>query len=177
MDIIFKECRTKERKIILHKERIFHDIDALTYKASEVAAEPLAKDAMASDSEDNYDGAIMARLVNMRALNLKKRLSFCLRKEHAYIADNNIDNSGAIEYDFVLPSSFDDINLEVAAELMHEYIVRGALVDWYDTLGTANGQYKAAELIPLESKILDIFRVPGFVRHPALPYQKSYKIR
>lgn len=173
-----KEPRVKFRRMTLQKENILADIDSLTYKLAEVnVAEDNMKDGVASDSEDTLDAPILSSLLNGRILNLKKRLGFCLVKKPIVEAHDGVKHDPIIIFDLKLPERFDDINLEVAVGLTHDYLVRGVLLDWYMKVGTSFGAELPAEVQKLESQIVDIFRLPGFVNHPSLPYYPSYRSR
>lgn len=174
MEYVKREPREKERKITLHKAEILQDIDTLSYKLSETTG---SGDNVASDAEDSLDSAIISQMMQARDSQLRKKLAFCLKEEEVI----EVDNTATIEEDFVyellLPLSFADSSLKVAVQLMHNYIVRGTLLDWYTQIGTQYGAPLVTEVNSLESQIVDIFRVPGFVKHPSMPYMKSYKIR
>lgn len=49
MEIIDREPRTKQRKIILKKDNISRDVDSLSYKLADTVAEGATKDAISSD--------------------------------------------------------------------------------------------------------------------------------
>lgn len=168
---VMKEPREKERRITLRSENITTDIDRLTYKLADTAVEGVAKDSISSDSEDNLDGAIISRLLNERAAVLRKRLTFCLKPETIVEIDDDNESSDEFVFDFILPGKFNDAELRNAVTMMHEYLVRGTLMDWYNKLGVAFGQSMVYEVAELESKVVDIFRKPGFVKHPTMFYQ------
>lgn len=177
IEYINKEPRTKQRKITIHKSQVLYDMDAMTYKLSEVAIDGDSGDKFSTDTEDRLDGTIVSQFIESREALLRKRLAFCLVPEEIL----EVDNMGSLDADyvfnFILPQSFNDGDLRPAMKFMHDYIVRGALADWYTSLGTNYGIAFAQQAETDENMLLDIFRVPGFVRHPGLIAQKSYKIR
>ena len=170
---VFIEPRTKIRKITLHKSQILYDIDAMTYKLSEVSVDGEAGDRLSTDTEDRLDGTLVSQFIESREATLRKRLTFCLSKEEI----EELDNTGTLDADYVfifeLPHSFNDTGLKVAVKLMHDYIVRGALADWYNMLGTKFGIPFEQQAIEDEHRIVDIFRVPGFVQHPSFILQEG----
>lgn len=167
----------KDRHITLHKAEIYHDIDALTYKLGETVVENKpVRDSVSSDSEDTLDGAVLYRLMNLRAAILRRRLSFCLKKDHVLEIDNRPTYDETYEFYLSVPESFDDNNMEVLMTYMHEYIVRGSLLDWYRKLGTTFGESLEKEVLEIESKIVDGFR-GEIIRHPMLPYIPSHRTR
>lgn len=177
MEIVKREPRFKRRKITLHKNLLLHDIDVMSYKLAETSLEGEARDNVASDSEDGLDGAVIGQLLEAREASLRKRLSFCLLDTEIIEIDNMTELEGTYVYDIKLPVSFKDIELRTAVKLMHDYLVNAVLLDWYSKIGTNFGNSLVAEVARLESKVVDIFRKPGFVNHPSTVYYPSYKIR
>lgn len=164
--------------VSLHINQITKDIDALSYKLAETAiADEDTRDSVASDSEDVLDGAVVSNLLGEREATLRKRLGFCLHEEVIYVVDNLFDINGVYEFKLQLPESFKDGNLRVAAKMMHDYLVKGTLLDWYNSIGSAYGTTLAAEVSALESKVVDIFRVPNTVKHPSILYFPSFRSR
>ncbi len=168
---VMKEPREKERRIILRSENITKAIDTMTYKLADTAIEGLAKDNVSSDREDNLDGAIISELLEGRVAALRKRLTFCLKPETIVEIDDDNVSEAEFVFNFVLPGKFNDAELRNARTFMHNYLVRGTLMDWYNKIGVAFGQSMAYEVSELESKVVDIFRKPGFVNHPTMFYQ------
>lgn len=177
MEIVDRACRVKKRTITLHRNQICKDIDLLSYKLGETALEGAVRDSVASDSADALDGAVISRLLDDRAMTLRKRLAFCIEEEEVETIDNTPDIDSDYEFKFRLPKKFKDSNMAVAMRLMHDYLVRGTLMDWYNKIGTSYGVGMVQEVTELESKILDIFRVPGIVSHPFMVYYPSYRSR
>lgn len=172
MDYIEKDSFKKTRRVILRTSGILNGIDALTYKLFDtVNIEGINKDSVTSDVEEPLDGFILNQFMDARVACLRKRLSFCLADETIVEVDN--ENKACSEYvfDFILPKTFKDHDLKVAASMMHDYVVRGILLDWYTKLGTNIGASLFSEVTALESKIVDLFREPSFVKHSTLFYQ------
>ena len=177
MEFVNRQPRFKQRKITLHKDLLLHDIDVMSYKLAETSLQGEARDNVASDSEDSLDSAVISQLLEAREAELRKKLTFCLRETKIFEIDNVTELNGAFVYDLILPVSFKDIELRTAVRLMHDYLVKSVLVDWYTHIGTSFGNALAAELVQLESKVVDIFRKPGFVKHARTIYYESHKIR
>ena len=177
MEIVNREPRLKQRKITLHKNLLLHDIDVMSYKLAETSLQGEARDHVASASEDGRDGAVIGQLLEAREAALRKKLTFCLRETEIIEIDNVTELEGTFVYDLNLPASFKDIELHTAVKLMHDYLVKGVLMDWYTHIGTNFGSTLAAEVVQLESKVVDIFRKPGFVNHASAVYYESHKIR
>ena len=168
--------RDKQRKITLKKEPILQEIDRLSYKLSDSAIEDARKDKVATDTEDELDGAIINSFLEGREAVLRKRLTFCLIEEECV----EIDNTNAMNSDFVfqfqLSKEFNDREMRTAVQLMHQYLVKGTLVDWYMHTGVDTGTL-GIEVRDLENTIIGIFRRPYTVCSPRIAYMNSYKIR
>ncbi len=177
MEIIDREPRTKQRKIILKKDNISRDVDSLSYKLADSVAEGDTKDAIASDSNEILDGVIIGRLIDGRVAELYKRLEFCLEDVEIESADDDLDLTPSYEFRLLLPERFKDTNLRSAASMMHDYVVKGVLVDWYNHTGVNYGRNLEDDVVRLESAVVSMFRVPGFVHHYSIPFEASYKIR
>lgn len=178
MEKVCREPRRKQRKITLHRANILNDIDLRTYKLAESSvADPEVRDHIQSDADEHLDGALLGSAMDARDAQLRKRLAFCIDPEGPVEVDDTADLEGEYEFVFLLPVSFKDANLKTAAKKMHDYIAKGALMDWYNDNGTQYAATLAVEVTELESQIVDIFRVPGVVRHPRIVFIPSYKIR
>lgn len=172
MDYIEKDSFKKTRRVVLRTSSILKDIDSLTYKLTDtVNIDGINKDSVASDVEESLDGSILNRLLDARVSNLRKRLSFCLADETIIEVDNNNTACSEYVFDFILPKTFKDHDLKVAGSMMHDYVVRGILLDWYTKLGTNIGASLFSEVTALESKLVDLFREPSFVKHSTIFYQ------
>ncbi len=177
IETVRSEPRCKRRKITLHKNNIVHDIDVLSYKLAETSVDEPARDNVASDSETGLDGAVIAKLMDAREASLRKKLGFCLEDEEIIEIDNTEDLEPDYVFELRLPIGFDDKELKTAVRLMHDYLVKGTLLDWYVSIGTNFGAPLTGDVLLTESKVVDIFRKPGFVNHPDMIYWPSYKVK
>ena len=130
------------------------------------------KDKVATDTEDELDGAIINSFLEGREAVLRKRLTFCLIEEECV----EIDNTNAMNSDFVfqfqLSKEFNDREMRTAVQLMHQYLVKGTLVDDDQIVVISTHQVR-----DLENTIIGIFRRPSTVCSPRIAYMNSYKIR
>ena len=163
----------KKRRIVIDKNLVFRQVDALSYKFGEGGA----GDRIQSDSSEGLDGVILSSMLSLRASMLRKRLKFCLAPVLDGSADNMSSLEGRIVFNLVLPESFDDNDLDGTAILIHEYLVRGVLADWLSSIGTEQQSGFAGDAQVLEGQIIDALRGPSVIRHPSLPYYPSPKIR
>jgi hypothetical protein len=168
---------TKKRKITLHKQAVHFDIDALTYKLTESTMQALdqkAKNAVASDRGDAFDASVLARLTDYRDATLRKKLLFCLAEEEMESFDNKPEASASYEYNLVLPGEFKDVSLKIIGTKMHEYLVKGGLLDWYIQTGVMSNTTSLSEQVAaLESEIVSMLRVPNNLKRPLQPFGPS----
>lgn len=169
----------KERRIILHKAELLKEFDSLTYKFAETSVSDTAvQDSVASDSETHLDGTVITRLMDLRYKILKKRISFCVVELEREVVDDTLFLAPTYEFNLELDDKFNDNNLDTAVTFMHEYVVKGALLDWYNRIGATAGVTGLEDTVAsLEKEIANLFRQPGFVRHPGICYISSYRTR
>ena len=164
---------TKERTIVLTKKQIHYDIDALTYQLTESAmqgSDPKARNAVASDQGDAYNKSVMTRLTDYRDATLRRKLLFCLaEEEESESFSNSLDTDCDYLYKLVVPASFK--GLKSLGLKMHEYMVKGALLDWYIQSGISVSTAALAEQVnDLESEIVSMLRVTNSVKKPLQPF-------
>lgn len=165
---------TKIRKVTLYKKAVHYDIDALTYKLTEATMQGVdqkAKSAVASDREEIFDASVLGRLTDYRDATLRRRLQFCIKDEEVTEFTNKPGEDPAYTYEFVLPIGFKDANLQNLGTKMHEYLVKGALLDWYVQMGVSvNTKPLEAQVSDLELSIVNMVRVPSTLRKPLQPF-------
>jgi hypothetical protein len=161
----------KTRRIILHKDQVLYDIEGLAYKFAEATAlEGKAKNTLAADHNETLDGRLLSRMMDVRDAQLRKRMRFALvPKSKEVSCDNPADNTEYI-YDFSVSDKFDDNMLDVIQIQMHEYLVRGSLLDWYKRLGVQSVAVDAGEVIELEENIVSSLRTPSYTKAPMQPF-------
>ena len=165
---------TKERKITLLKEGILYDIDALTFKLTEATmqgVDPKSKSAVASDRGDDLDSSILNRLADYRDATIRQRLQFCLKAVEITEYTNKPSEETDYVYDLVLPVAFKDASLQMVGTKIHEYIVKGALLDWYTQMGVAtNLNALTNQVAEIEGSIVNMLRVPSCSKKPLQPF-------
>lgn len=164
---------TKERTISLSKSQVHYDIDALTYQLTESmmqASDPKARNAVASDQNDTYNKSVLTRLTDYRDATLRRKLLFCLKEEEEVESfSNDLDTDSDYVYTIVVPASFK--GLKSLGMKMHEYLVKGGLLDWYIQSGvTVSTAALADQVNALESEIVCMLRVPSSVKKPLQPF-------
>lgn len=161
----------KAKRIILHKDQVLYDVEALAYKLTEATAlEGKAKNTLAADHNETTDGRVLARMMDVRNANLRKRLSFALVPLIQEVACNNPSEAKEYVFDLRLSDKFDDNQLEIVKTYMHDYLVRGTLYDWYKKLGLQTEAVDAGEVMELEANIVSILRGPSYTKVPLQPF-------
>lgn len=161
----------KTRKVILHKDQVLYDIEALAYKLTEATAlEGKAKNTLAADHNEATDSRLLARMLDVRNAQLRKRLSFALVPLLQEVACDKPEATKDFVFDLRLSDKFDDNLLEVVKTYMHDYLVRGALFDWYKRLGLQTAAIDAGEVLELEDGIVSIMRGPSYTKRPLQPF-------
>lgn len=172
--IINTECSrpTKRRSVSIIKEEVYRDIDLLTYKFAEGrgALSSAEGNAVASDSSEKLDGAILARYVSDRDTLLRTFIQHSLADETQYEADDVKGLEERFVYRLRVSEGFNDSMLQPLANLIHKYLVWGALYDWYAGLGSEQAAVYERELTKIENKINELLRTPSRVKRPLQPF-------
>lgn len=162
------------KRIILHKNQVLHDIESLAYKFSEAAGlEPKQKNVVAADHNEGLDADILSRMMDLRDARLRKRLRFVLSRTDNSVACDKPNGAGEFVYDIVV-EDIDGHDLESAKTLMHEYMVRGSLREWYLQLGIQTA-ITAEEVDMMEEEIVSILRGKSFIKAPMQPFGPKKK--
>lgn len=127
------------KKITLNKAAIFQAVDASTFKRIDAqvgdlnGASDQTLNAVSSASDENLDKTIIQSYCNWRDARVRSRLRFCLQstKTSTGYDDSAADNSTKYEYNLGVNTDFNDDDVRSLGIKLHEYIVRGAIYDWY----------------------------------------------
>lgn len=164
----------KTRTIMLHKDEILYDIEGLAYKFAESnALEGKAKNALAADHEEILDGRLLSRMIKSRYVHLIDFLSFALAPVSQEKSCNGLSEESVFTITLSLSDKFNDNMLDVVQTKMHEYIVRGVLLDWYKRLGIQTAAVDGGELLELEESIVSVLRTPSYTKRPLQPFGPS----
>lgn len=129
-----------EKTITIYKKDICYDIDAITHaygKVHHADASFKQVDGMSTDVGELNDLGIMTRCADARYSALKDVMAFVIKEEDCDATDDvlALDASGSYTFAIEINSRFEDKNLEPIARLIHEYMVKGTLKDWYEAIG------------------------------------------
>lgn len=165
----------KSKRIILHKNQVLYDIEGIAYKNSEVAGlETKEKNAISADHNETLDGRLLDRMMDTRDAQIRKRLRFCLAPTIADVSCDNPDGKQEYIYDLHLSDKFDDNMLNIVKVDMHDYLVKGVLLDWYKKMGVTP-PVTDGELEEHLSSIVNTLRTPSYMKAPMQPFGPSKK--
>lgn len=165
----------KDLTITLSKALLDNDIDQRTYKRMEASLQSLnetGKDAAASDTQEGQDAEIISRYRDYRDARIRKRLVRYLVTEVPSHVFTNRPKSPFPDYLYVfrVADDFRTETMEAIKDLLHEYIIRGTLYDWYKYMGLPTIDTEAS-LEEMENEILNDLRGrPNATTRPLQPF-------
>lgn len=168
--------KTKRRTISVTKSAVYKDIDLITHKHVDGSEQEnlRVRNAVSSDNQEDVDNAVIARYVEFRNAQLRRRVSFALADVEQELATDRL--SEHYFYHFDVPEEFDDNLLRPLAEYIHRFLVFGALFDWYSQFDSRTAAYYGSQLEDLEDDIASALRGPAIVKRPLQPFGPAQKI-
>lgn len=127
---------TKVYTVTLKKKDVFYDIDMLSLYYSEITGGgDLAKEnRVATETDATGGNRIITRLCDHRVSDLRQHLAKFINNETAAAANDMLDN-GDWEISLRVSTEAEDNTLSPLTDLMHDYVVNGALTDYYVNIG------------------------------------------
>lgn len=127
---------SKSRTITIKKKDIFFDIDSLSLSFSEVSGgDGIARaDAIAAETDTTAGTRKYTRLADRRAADIRSVLRRFITTTTASSVNDQISTSD-YTYALTLDNEFEDAMLQPLTAEIHDYIIKGALADWYDEIG------------------------------------------
>lgn len=169
----------KERLVEIFKNNVFKDIELYTFKHVDGSGvqDNKVNNAVSADNSEDVDGAIIARNVEFRDAQLRRKLRFALApKEQESATDEITLVDGKYTYHLLLPELFKDSTLRALAEYMHRFLVFGALYDWYAQFGMQQANVYGAQLKEIEQTISDMLKEPTIAKKPLQPFGPANKM-
>lgn len=145
--------------ITIKKKELFYDIDALTHGMSEAigqAGTPQQADAIASETDVQIDNRTVTRFAESRYGTLRSRLRKFLADGTSTSGDNTLDTDTGYVFTFSVSPETTERALASLAPLLHEYFVKGILVDWYTSKGSEKGNIYVQRLPEIEKEIVTL---------------------
>ena len=169
----------KQASITLYKKELYTDIDAKTFKrtdASLVQHPERTQNAVASDTKEELDELLLMRYCDLWDARLRRRLKFCI------VDDGNVltytdapEDNDRYTYNLQLDDLLTSSDVRAIGTLMHNFIVRGALHDWYLHCGVdITGVESLDALQDLEDEITSGLRGRSYGRKPMQPFGPAH---
>lgn len=154
----------KTRIVTLKKKDLFHDIDMLSLSFSRTSGgeEVRRADSLATDTSTTNGTRTFTRLADKRMSDIRQTLSEFLNTATQASLDDSLDTSNYV-ISFSVTTELDDKVLESLVALMHDYVVKGSLADWYAEIGAG----PAASLLPMATESLA--RIRELMYHRPIP--------
>lgn len=133
----------KDWTVTLAKKDVYFDIDFLSHKYSETSGgeNPVRDDGVATETDAAGSKRIVRRLCDNRAADIRVQLARFIKPTSA-VSGNDTQDDANWTFNLYVPTEADGSTLAPLAELFHEYIVTGALHDYYAHLGVnANREF------------------------------------
>ena len=139
----------KTRTITLKKKDIFHDIDVLSLNLSRLGDDVKKSDTIATDTATTNGTRIFTRLADKRVSDLRTALKDFLTTV-TQSSGNDLIVAGDYVISLYVTDELPDYVLDSMIALMHDYVVKGSLADWYAEINAG----PSANLIQLASDSL-----------------------
>ena len=162
--------RHKTVTIQLPCKDLLWDLDAHTHlmgEALRASASARAADIFASDSAEAFGKRFLCRQIESNGAHLSDILSDKIGKcefkttSPDVSADSQLELMAtgvtSLEFELTISQEFKDDMAKPAAKLMHEYIVKSSLKDWYEALGSNNGEIYNTQIAELVTRIVKAF--------------------
>ena len=163
----------KRASITLYKQELYTDIDSKTFKrtdASLVGQPERTQNAVASDVNEQLDELLLMRYCDLWDARMRRRLKFCIVDEGDVLTYTDApDESDRYTYELQLDDSLTSSDVKAVGTLMHNFIVRGALHDWYLHCGVEPTD-TLDMLQDLEDEITSALRGRSYGRKPMQPF-------
>ena len=133
----------KDWTVTLAKKDVYFDIDSLSLAYSEVSGgeNPVRDNHVATETDDSGNKRVLRRLCDNRAADIRTQLARFI-KPTVGTSGNNTQTDSDWTFTLSVPTECENNSLVALAELFHEYIVTGALHDYYAHLGVnANREF------------------------------------
>ena len=127
---------------------------------------------MASDTNEELDELLLMRYCDLWDARLRRRLKFCIVDDGDVLTYTDApENNDRYTYSLQLDDSLTASDVKAIGTLMHNFIVRGALHDWYYGCGIdITGIYTEDALQDLEDEITSALRGRSYGRKPMQPF-------
>ena len=174
-----EEIPKKVRKIIIYKDRVFKDVDKITFRYADGSGteQPRLHNVVSSDSNERLDRTLMETFAKTRNALLRKRLQKRLASIVDSTASNQPEDGDVYVFNLLLPETIDDNIIQPLADLMHQYFLYGILSDWFSSIGSPQANTYGLQLTVLEDEIVSTAKGPSIVKRPVPPFWPGSNIK
>ena len=135
----------KDWTITIKKKDVFFDIDILSLYFAEVVAgdSPVKSDRIAAETAKPGQARVFKRLCDHRLSDIKQLLEKFITPTISTSSTRTEDDTlatGDWTINLTITDEADDNTLPTITDLVHDYLVSGALADWYAQVGIANNR-------------------------------------
>lgn len=164
------------RVITLHKNEVHYDCEAHAFKLMDALSLDIkVKNAVAADTGDMLDGRMLSRYTDLRDAEIRKRLAFCIADGIVGDVNDIPDNDPTYIYNVTLPEGAKESILLPVKTYLHEYMVRGALYDWYKGCGIGQNPIDLQEVESWLDKAVADLRGRSWTKVPLQPFGPQKK--
>ena len=161
------------------EKSIIEEVAAITRKyndASERRKDVVLHSTIAADHNGSVDTGLISRRIKNWYAKLRSELLFCLFRE-SDIQTGTIPTRSYTTLDLLMHfcPEFDELLLPNVTTLVHEYLVNGALYEWYEKAGSQQAVVYGAKLQGMQEEIVSILRGPSIVKRPMQPFGPAYQ--
>lgn len=127
-------ANTKERTITVKKKDVFLDIDYLSLNYAEGEADVVRANSISTETDDATGVRVITRLCDHRVSDLKQILKKFIKSVTSSSTNNTYSSSDWV-FNIVISTEAEDNIFPSLCDLFHDYIVSGALADYYAQVG------------------------------------------
>lgn len=156
---------TKTWTITIRKEDVYFDMDMMSMMYSDVTAgdSPIKGDRIATETASDASKRIIRRLCDHRVSDIRQLLEKFIDSTTATTANNALSTSDWT-LNLRITTEAEDNTLATITDLCHDYIVTGALADFYAQIGVA-GNRESLNIRANE----DLARIKKLIFHRPMP--------
>lgn len=167
----------KSASITLYKKELYTDIDSKTFKRTDatlVGQPERTQNAVASDVNEELDELLLMRYCDLWDARMRRKLKFCIVDDSETLTYTDApDESDRYTYSLSLDDTITASDVKSIGTLMHNFIVRGALHDWYIHCGVEPTD-TLDDLQDLEDDITSALRGRSYGRKPMQPFGPAH---
>lgn len=170
------EHRYSDKRIFIYADQLWYDIDATTNMVGRSRrGNQTNQEEIVPTSENDQERPLFYRWFDKYIKKVEAILTAYIMKPRGKVRDNALSEWEEKEIWVRMPDYWDDTRYETLAKSIHDYIVTGALMEYFMLTLTSKDPLtadKASQLEDLELEITDAANVtkPGGMVHMMKPF-------